>query len=92
MAEPIGLVDLSQVTPGSFRSFPNQLFHMAHMQLNNYYCTAIDQFVEYFYIYILKKVLNGHRTTELQIIMMKSDQVLLSKFTMHTEHVQPNAR
>ena len=43
MAEPIGLVDLSQVTPGSFRSFPNQLFHM---QLNNhYYGTAIDQFV-----------------------------------------------
>ena len=77
MAEPIGLVDLSQVTPGSFRSFPNQLFHMAHMQLNNYYCTAIDQFVKYYYIYILKKLLNGHRTTELKIIMMKSDQVLL---------------
>ena len=57
MAEPLGLVDLSQVTPGSFRSFPNQLLHMAHMQLNNYYFTAIDQYVEYYYIYILKKAL-----------------------------------
>ena len=73
--------------PGSFRSWPNQLFNIC-----SFITTTIPSLITLYsiiiYIYT-KKLLNGHRTIELQIIMIKSHQVLLSKFTMHTEHVQP---